>query len=135
MDGPSYCSPAIGPDGTIYFGNDGVLDPSEGTYDGKLYAIAANGAERWEFVTGGKVRSCPAVSADGVIYFGSDDVNFYALNPDGTERWQFATQAAVESSPAIRFDGVVYFGGYDGNLYAIQGDQSAGVEPLADVSA
>ena len=35
-------SPAIGSDGTIYFGS----------YDGKLYALNPNGTQKWNYTTG-----------------------------------------------------------------------------------
>jgi trimeric autotransporter adhesin len=107
--GPFYCSPVIGPDGTIYIGNDGAGNAGNGTQRGPLYALAPDGTEKWQFLTSNTVRTSAAVSADGTIYFGSDDQNFYALNPDGTARWELPA-GTIESSPAIRFDGVVYFG-------------------------
>jgi outer membrane protein assembly factor BamB len=126
-DGPFSASPVIGPDGTIYAGNDGVFDPANGSQRGRLYAIKPDGTKRWEFVTGDAIRSTPAIAQDGTIYFGSLDTKFYAVNPNGTERWELAVGTPIESSSAIRFDGVVYFGADDGTLYAVQGSS-----PLAD---
>ena len=69
-------SPAIGADGTIYFGS----------HDKNFYALKPDGTIRWTFATGGQIISSPAIGADGTIYFTSTDGNLYALNPDGSER-------------------------------------------------
>jgi Tol biopolymer transport system component len=65
-------SPAVDPStGTIYVGSD----------DNKVYAINPDGTLKWDFTTGGKVKSSPAVGSDGTIFVGSDDTNVYALTP------------------------------------------------------
>ncbi|MEK6558689.1 MAG: PQQ-binding-like beta-propeller repeat protein, partial [Planctomycetota bacterium] len=76
-DGPVTSSPAIGEDGTIYFGSK----------DKKLYAITRNGELKWAFETQGEVESSPAIKKDGAIFFGSWDNYLYALNSDGSVRW------------------------------------------------
>jgi outer membrane protein assembly factor BamB len=105
-------SPAIGADGTAYFG----------CRDRKLYAISADGKQKWVFGTGAWVDSSPAIALNGTVYFGSWDGNFYAVGPDGTKKWQFATGGVVDSSPAIGTDGVIYFGSHDGKFYALNPD-------------
>ena len=50
---------------------------------------AANGRERWKFVTDGPVRVAPAVH-DGRVYFGSDDGYAYCLEASsGKLIWRF----------------------------------------------
>ena len=93
-------SPAIAADGTIYVGS----------YDGRLYALNANGSLAWRYATGGPIHSSPAVAADGTLYFGSDDGHLYALNRAGSLKWRYATVGSVRSSPAIGADGTVYVG-------------------------
>ena len=145
----SDSSPAIGADGTIYFGifqqklwavsSNGVplwafKTASEiksspaigkdgiiyfGCRDRKFYALDSNGKEKWEFKTGGWVDSSPALAADGTICFGSWDGKFYALKPDGSLKWQFSTEAEIMSSPAIGADGTIYFGSDDKKFYAL----------------
>jgi outer membrane protein assembly factor BamB len=145
-------SPAIGADGTIYFGcrdrkiyavnPDGKLlwsfltgawvdsSPAIGTngaiyagsWDGKFYALNPDGTRKWEFPTGGPIDSSAAIGTNGVIYFGSHDNNFYALNPDGSQRWKFPTKGVIISSPAIGDDGTIIFTSVDGNLYAVNPD-------------
>jgi outer membrane protein assembly factor BamB len=147
-------SPAIGADGTIYFGcrdrklyavspigkarwsylTGAWVDSSPaigtngviyaGSWDGKFYAINPDGAKKWEFPTGGPVDSSPAIGRDGVIYFGSHDSNFYALNPDGAVKWKFPTLGSIVSSPAIGDDGTIVFTSVDGRLYALNPDGS-----------
>ncbi len=73
--------PAIGTDGTIYFGS--------GTYNlnAKLKAVNPNGTLKWAFATGNYALSSPAIGTDGTIYAGSSDGYLYGLNPDGTLKW------------------------------------------------
>jgi len=146
----THSSPAIGSDGTIYFGgwdklyalnpngtkkwefitdSDIESSPSiglDGTiYFGcwdKLYALNPNGTKKWEFITGDDIESSPAIGSDGTIYFGSWDQNFYALNPDGTKKWEFITGSGIESSPAIGSDGTIYFASGDDYFYALKSD-------------
>ena len=66
-------SPAIGSDGTVYFGS----------HDKKLYAInGKSGVKLWEFETRGQVWSSPAIGSDGTVYVGSRDNKLYAIKTD-----------------------------------------------------
>ena len=98
--GSVIASPALGSDGTVYFGSN----------DNNLYALTADGTLKWKYQTGNGVWSSPAVGSDGTVYFGSFDHYFYALNSDGTLKWNFQTNNGIFSSPAIGNDGTVYFG-------------------------
>lgn len=148
----SDSAPAVGPDGTIYFGtfrgNFWALNPDgtrkwifrtgteiksapavalDGTiYFGcrnrKFYALRSDGKKRWEFQTGGWVDSSPALARDGTVYFGSWDKSFYAFRPDGKKKWEFKTPGEIVSSPAIGTDGTIYFGSHDRKLYALTPD-------------
>jgi outer membrane protein assembly factor BamB len=93
-------SPAIGTNGTIYFGS----------HDAKFYALSPDGEKRWEFATGGPVISSPALDWDGGIYFTSVDGFLYALNGDGSLRWKLHTGGITESSPVIGLDGTILLG-------------------------
>ena len=65
-----YSSPAIGSDGTVYFGS----------FDKKLYVInGKSGVKLWEFETGNCVTSSPAIGSDGTVYVGSYDKRVYAI--------------------------------------------------------
>src|SRR5438309_173854 len=59
----SQTCPAIGSDGTIYFG----------TFTGRLWAVRPDGSRQWVFRAGLEIQSSPALGADGTIYFGSRD--------------------------------------------------------------
>jgi outer membrane protein assembly factor BamB len=123
--GPVVSSPALGDDGTIYFGS----------HDGRLYAVGRDGAPRWSYATGDIIFGSPAVAHDGTIYIGSDDDHLYAFPATGGKpRWIHqigacpqrlgvgpeASRCDVDAGPTIGPDGVVYTGG-DG-IYALNPD-------------
>jgi outer membrane protein assembly factor BamB len=101
-------SPAIGFDGTLYFGGDN-----------DLIALYPNGSLKWKFTTGFAVGSSPAIGFDNTIYIGSYDDNFYAVYPNGTEKWSYPTGDWISSSPGIDNDGIIYFGSWDNYFYAL----------------
>ena len=104
-----HSSPAIGLDGTIYFG-------SENNY---IYALNPNGTLKWRYKTNHVVYSSPAIGDDGTIYCGSHDSKLYALNPNGTLKWKFDTGNWIRVSPCIGDDGTIYCVSLDNYLYAI----------------
>ena len=114
-------SPAIGNDGTLYFG----------TVYGKIYALSSNGVEKWSIQTEGFV-SPPAIGSDGTVYFGSANHDFpnldilaylYAVSPSGKVKWKYEIAMAPMfiSSPIIGHDETIYFGAgvNEGALYAL----------------
>ena len=103
-------SPAIGLDGTIYFGTQAGLCT--------VTNAGVSGSNKWTFLTTAAVKNSPAVGADGTIYFGSDDSKFYAISPYGTQKWAYTFQTRVPSSPAIDADGTIYVAA-DGSLNAL----------------
>src|SRR5439155_10120419 len=86
-----YSSPAIGVDGTVYFGSS----------DGRFYAAQSNGALSWSFTAGGGVISAPVLAADETVYFGSLDGALYAVSASGDLRWRLKTGSPIHSSPAV----------------------------------
>jgi len=110
--GVSTASPAVAVDGTIY----------QGTFGGRLLAIAPEGRVQWKFRTNHEIKSSPAIGTDGTIYFGCRDRKFYALTPAGKLKWTFPTGAWIDSSPAIANDGTLYFGSWDKSFYALTPD-------------
>lgn len=108
-DGEIYSSPAIAPDGTIYFGSR----------DHKLYALTPAGKKKWEFQTADRIDAPPAIGRDGTIYVGSYDNTFYAVTADGQKRWQVISGSTITEGAAVASDGTAYFVSEDGNLYAI----------------
>jgi len=106
-------NPVIGPDGTIYIGNNG---------DSKVYAINTDGTLKWTYLTGGALNfDSPAIGSDGTIYIGDyTDKKLYAINPNGTLKWTSAACSGyIVDSPTIGSNGLIYVAGGNGkNLYA-----------------
>jgi hypothetical protein len=109
-------SPAIGEDGTIYFGTMVGFD------EGDIVAVNPDGTLKWKYKTGYYIVSDPAISDDGTVYIGSGDTYLYAMNPNGSLRWRFKTGHYVKGLPSIDEDGTIYVGSYDGYLYALHPD-------------
>ena len=107
--GEETCTPAIGPDGTIYM---------IGT---ALFAVNPNGSDKWTFQTNS--FSSPAVASEGTVYVGNGQGTLIAVNPDGSQKWQLSLGSTFESilsTPAIGSDGTIYVGSADGTLHAVQ---------------
>jgi outer membrane protein assembly factor BamB len=108
--GDIHSSPAIGNDGTIYFGDE----------DAYINAFYPNGTLRWRHKTTGAVLSSPAIGNDGTAYCGSHDGNLYALYPNnGTVKWKFGTGGWVRTAPCIAEDDTIYCVSLDNYLYAV----------------
>jgi len=109
LDG--WSSPAIGEDGTIYFG----------WKDGYLYAVNPGGSLKWRYMTNDKILSSPAIGNDGTIYIGSSDKKLYAIEDSityGKLRWTFeSSNYGIDSPILIGTDGTIY--AVAGDLYAI----------------
>lgn len=113
----TWSSPAIGSDGTIYIGS----------MDHHLYAIHADGSQRWAYPTGWTVESAPAIGPNGTIYastrdrYDPDKENvLYAINPDGTLKWTYHAAGQIADQMIVGASGAVFFGCGDGALYAIR---------------
>ncbi|MEN9572297.1 MAG: Serine/threonine-protein kinase AfsK [Verrucomicrobiota bacterium] len=120
---PIQSSPALGADGTVFFGAD----------NGKLYAFDPQGSGKWEFSTGDALVASPAVAADGSIIIGSLDGNLYAVGADGVEKWRFRSNGKIVSSPALGASNSVFFGTMAKTLYAVNGEGAKRWElPLDD---
>jgi len=95
---------AVGSDGTIYAGADG------------LYALDPDTGQRiWWFnpMPWRICRQSPVIGADGTIYITIHQDDFYAINPDGSEKWHAKLAYEYEmtfTSPAIDYDGTIYLG-------------------------
>jgi outer membrane protein assembly factor BamB/subtilisin family serine protease len=109
-------SPAVGSDGTIYFGAG-----SSDQLDNRIYAVSSSGTKKWTVSTGaaGIVGASPAIAPDGTVYVGSDNKILYALNGStGATKWTFTAGTSLSSTPAIGSDGTIYFRD-DTTLYAL----------------
>lgn len=109
-------SPAIGSDGTVYFGDISSVDP-------QFHAITSDGEDVWNLPLYGQTSSSPAIGPDGTIYFNTDNGYVYAVSPTGTLKWAYlhAGTGFIESSPVVGADGTVYAAGADieGNYYVL----------------
>jgi outer membrane protein assembly factor BamB len=113
-------TPAIGADGTVYVGADG------------LYALDPDTGERgWHFIRPPGTRECiasPVIGEDGTIYVAIGQDTLYAVNPNGTRRWAFGFDNPDEMSfaaPAIDAGGVIYIPSeryYGSKIYAVNPD-------------
>ncbi len=128
IDGVSRYSPAIAPDGTIYF----VYSTWNNYNSCNLYAMYPNGTKKWNFLINNENSvSHPSVASDGTIYL-TTRKNLYAINPDGSFKWKYTpniNNCNLQTSPSIAKDGTIYVAGsyndgnsYLGILYAINPD-------------
>jgi outer membrane protein assembly factor BamB len=113
--GSVWSSPAIGDDGTIYFGSE-HLNPEIGI----IYALYPNGTLKWKYKANHVILSSPAIGDDGTIYCGSHDTYLYALNPNnGSLKWRYKTGHWIRTSPCIGDDGTIYVVSLDDHLHAV----------------
>ena len=109
-------SPAVGTDGTVYFGAGSGDDD-----DTNVYAVTSAGTKKWSVSTGesGIIGASPAIGTDGTVYIGGTDKILYALDGStGSRKWTFTAGTAISSTAAIGTDGTVYFRD-DAKLYAL----------------
>ena len=113
-----WTTPAIGADGTLYFGS-GMRAP------GSLVAVDPAGFVRWVLDGLDGISSSPAIGPDGTIHVAGGH-HVHAVDPRGEIQWIYETSDDIFgfSSPAVASDGTIYVGGMDGRLYAIDRDGS-----------
>jgi len=116
-------SPAVGPDGTLYFGGQAP--------ENRLFALNPDGTPKWTFPTNpgtASFNSSPAIGPDGTIYIGCNNSFLYAINPNGTQKWFYDSGGQIFSSPAVGPDGTVYFTTVDDlKLYALTPGASSAI--------
>ena len=107
-------APAIGPDGTLYFGGDG-----------RFFALnSKTGEKKWEMEL--PDTTTPAIDLDGNIIVGFGGNTLIAI--EGVARsikWEFQMGGKAKkfdlSSPAIGADGTVYIVFANRKVYALDG--------------
>jgi outer membrane protein assembly factor BamB len=146
-----YSDPAIGKDGSIYFGSrtglqalnpDGSVrwraGPSElvfdtavapdgtiyaSTYVKGLYAYKPDGTLKWQHAeANGWNTTAPAFAPDSTAYLGTTTNSVTAFTTLGQVQWVFETGGAVDASPVVAADGTILAVCADNNLYAINPD-------------
>lgn len=112
LDGTISATSAVGGDSTVY----------TATENGTIYAVATDGAMRWQARPGTalRYRAGPSIGPDGTVYVGGDEGRLFALDPaNGNVKWSFGTGGAITASPTVGRNGVVYLGSNDGRLYVL----------------
>ncbi len=95
------------------------------SFDHKVYAIdAENGMLRWEFETGGPIRSSPVLVDDLLIVASTSEDrkvgNIYALNAEGgAPEWNYPVAAAVLAD-LYEANDIVYVHSNDDSLRALE---------------
>ncbi len=112
-DDSVVATPAIGPDGTLYFGS----------VDHFFYALNSDGTLKWRINLGSNCVVSPTVGPDGTIYVGADKL--YAINPNGSIKWVYEYHNYfVFATPVISSEGTIYIHttGNDSRLIALNPD-------------
>ncbi|MCX6954354.1 MAG: S8 family serine peptidase, partial [Verrucomicrobia bacterium] len=112
-----FSAPAVGPDGTVYFGDE----------NGYIHAVNASGTRKWRYTaTSGYMESgAIAVAPDGTLYCGDDTGLLYALTPGATGatlKWKYQAGDYIWTAPALAADGTIYVKTDDGQLSAVNPD-------------
>ncbi|MGV3753811.1 MAG: PQQ-binding-like beta-propeller repeat protein [Verrucomicrobiota bacterium] len=102
-----------------------AIDSTNNVYVGsgtRLYALTANGAERWTYEADNEVDLCPALAADGTVYAVTRGGKLLALDAaDGSLRWSYDSGRPIHFPPTIGADGTVYILVDNSDLVAIEG--------------
>lgn len=106
-------SPAIGPDGTIYFTAD----------NGFLFAVQPNGQEKWRLLLGSPPLTSPTIAESGTLYIGGLN-SLYAVSPEGTLLWKFPSAGTpvigtITMPPSLDELGTLFFGTDRGSIWAV----------------
>lgn len=119
-------TPAVGADGTVYFGEWLLKVPAtpavnpQLSFEGRLQAVSPKGKLLWSSPLKERATSSPALAPDGTVCIVTFDGTLYAVRAvDGKPKvcWTADTKARY-SSPLVSSDGKVYVGGLDGKLRA-----------------
>jgi large repetitive protein len=121
ISSPSWGSPCIGDDGTIYY----ALCP------GPLYAFSRSGVQKWAYYGRQSVMQDPAIGPDGTVYVISsageqyiEEKWLHAVTPGGALKWEYHLGFIYATSPAIAADGTIYLSGPSSQLLALNPDGS-----------
>ena len=114
-----YSSPAVAPDGTVFFGSQ----------DHRLYAVAPDGQIRFAVDLGADVDCAPAVDDDGTVYAGADGGLIAAIDPSsGAIRWRKTLDGHVRGSLTITRSHQVVAGVYGPSPSVVELDGVSGAQ-------
>lgn len=106
---PFYAAPGVGADGTVVVGNYGSV----------LYALTADGVEKWQFTTENAYFVATPLVLDDIILAPASDDYLYAISLDGKQLWKYKTNNVLWAQPAS--DGeLVFQPGLDHFVYALR---------------
>lgn len=76
---------------------------------GALFALDADGSERWRVALGEAAVDAPALAADGTIYVVDSAGGVSAVTPEGVLLWRYASEGRrATSGPMVGSDGTIY---------------------------
>jgi outer membrane protein assembly factor BamB len=123
VGGRVFSTPAVGADGTIYFGTDHVNETTGYADGGFVYAVDAAGNLLWTAdVQGAVQQTTPALDARGVLYVSALGGAMFALNATtGETIWVFQTNggAFFATTPIVAPDGSVVVSSPAGAVHAL----------------
>jgi outer membrane protein assembly factor BamB len=95
-DGTVLGSAVVGADNTIYFATSN-----------SVYALAPDGAVKWQTKAPMQAWTAPALADDGTLYVGAT-TGFFAIRSDGSLKWTLRTMSAT-GAPTVAADGTIYY--------------------------
>ncbi len=118
--------PAIGLDGTVYFGTSRLTGVTP--FDSHFYAVHPDGELKWKFTLprmadelSTRTASPPVVDIEGNVYFCAIARACYGLNENGELLWTYSLDPAtlVQTSPFIAANGSIWIMDVHARLYNI----------------
>jgi outer membrane protein assembly factor BamB len=103
----SKATPVISADRTIYFASG----------NGTLYALNADGSQKWATDTGALIAATPVLAADETIYV-VNGAGLVAVSPQGKILEKVALAGGFVSSPTLAPDGTLYVASSAGKIMA-----------------
>jgi outer membrane protein assembly factor BamB len=111
--------PAIGEDGTIYFGTNSYLPWDTTNY---FYAANPEGTIKWTFYSGETFATNPGflVGSDSTVYFSSQAGFIYGVNYYGDLKWKYSAGINIfQYIMNIDLESNIYFPSLDGFLHSL----------------
>ncbi|RKY96231.1 MAG: hypothetical protein DRQ13_06085, partial [Ignavibacteriae bacterium] len=115
-----WSGPAIGEDGTLYFGSNTYLDGVDTT--NYFYAANPDGTLKWTYLTGDimATNSGFLVGSDSTVYFGSQSGVLHAVDLEGNRRWTYDVGLNIYSDIMnTDLQGNIYFPNTTGYLHSM----------------